>query len=337
MTPAPATRLTPMLKMNVKQSGVALVTVLLVVAIATVMAVSMVQEQQGSIHITRGSLSRAQAGQYALGGEELARQILREDYATGENRDHLTETWASPELHFLFEDGEVDLQITDLQSLFNVNALSSENRFVQVSRQRLVKLLTAVGADPLLADRIQDWIDQDTSARPAGAEDFDYLVYEPPYRAGNTLVQDVSELALLGLEPAVLRQIMPFFTALPEPRTEVNINTASPYIMQALAPELSFEAAGVLVQRREEQDEGFETVQSFLQLPELAGVRVVTNGLSVQSSFFEVRTIVRYQERFSYLTSILHRNHLDGVIRVIYRDFSKNFRPHQVTEEDTDG
>ena len=52
--------------MNVKQSGVALVTVLLVVAIATVMAVSMVQEQQGSIHITRGFLSRGQAGQYAL-------------------------------------------------------------------------------------------------------------------------------------------------------------------------------------------------------------------------------------------------------------------------------
>jgi len=323
--------------MNAKQSGVALVTVLLVVAIATVMAVSMVQEQQGSIHITRGFLSRGQAGQYALGGEELARQILQEDYAEGENRDYLTETWASPELHFQFEEGEVNLQITDLQSLFNVNSLSSENEFVEISRQRVENLLAAVGADPLLSDRIQDWIDEDTSARPAGAEDYDYLVSEPPYRTGNAIVQDVSELGLLGVEPEILQQIMPFFTALPDAQTLVNINTASPYILQALASELSFEAAEVLVQRREEQEGGFETVQAFLQLPELAGVRVVTNGLSVQSSFFEVRTIARYQERFSYLTSILHRNHLDGAIRVIYRDFSKNFRPHQVTEEDTDG
>ena len=326
-----------MCKMNHKQSGVALVTVLLVVAIATVMAVSMVQEQQSSIHITRGFLSRGQAGQYALGGEELARQILHEDHAEGANRDYLTETWANPELHFQFEEGEVNLQITDLQSLFNVNSLSSENELVEIARQRLVNLLTALGADPLLSDRIQDWIDEDTSARPAGAEDFDYLVYEPPYRAGNAIVQDVSELGLLGLEPEILQQIIPFFTALPDAQTLVNINTASPYILQALASELSFEAAGVLVQRREEQEGGFETVQAFLQLPELAGVRVVTNGLSVQSSFFEVRTIARYQERFSYLTSILHRNSLDGTIRVIYRDFSKNFRPQQVTEEDTDG
>ncbi len=326
-----------MRKMNAKQSGVALVTVLLVVAIATVMAVAMVQEQQGSIHITRGFLSRGQAGQYALGGEELARQILQEDYAEGENRDYLTETWASPELHFEFEEGEVNLQIADLQGLFNVNSLSSENALVGVARQRLVNLLSAVGVDPLVTDRIQDWIDTDTGARPAGAEDFEYLGYEPPYRTGNAMMQDVSELGLLGLEQEILQQIIPFFTALPDARSLVNVNTASPYILQALAPQLSFEAADVLVQRREEQETGFETVEAFLQLPELAGVGIVTDGLGVQSSFFEVRTIARYQERFSYLTSILHRNPLDGSIRVIHRDFSKSFRPQQATVENTDG
>ena len=326
-----------MRKMNAKQSGVALVTVLLVVAIATVMVVVMVQEQQGFIHITRGFLSRGQAGQYALGGEELARQILQEDHSEGQNRDYLTETWANPELHFEFEEGEVNLQITDLQGLFNVNSLSSENTLAGIARQRLVNLLSAVGADPRFSDRIQDWIDSDTSALPAGAEDFDYLVYEPPYRTGNAMVQDVSELGLLGFEPKILQQVMPFFTALPDARTIVNINTASPYILQALAPELSFEAVGVLIQRREQQEAGFETVDTFLQLPELAGVSVVTDGLGVQSSFFEVRTIARYQERFSYLTSIFHRNPLDGSIRVIYRDFSKNFRPQQSTVEDTDG
>ena len=326
-----------MRKMNAKQSGVALVTVLLVVAIATVMAVAMVQEQQGFIHITRGFLSRGQAGQYALGGEELARQILQEDHSEGENWDYLTETWANPELHFEFEEGEVNLQITDLQGLFNVNSLSSENTLAGIARQRLVNLLSAVGADPRFSDRIQDWIDSDTSALPAGAEDFDYLVYEPPYRTGNAMVQDVSELGLLGFEPKILQQVMPFFTALPDGETLVNLNTASPYILQALAPELSFEAVDVLIQRREQQETGFETVEAFLQLPELAGVSIVTDGLGVQSSFFEVRSIARYQERFSYLTSIFHRNPLDGSIRVISRDFSKNFRPQQSTVEDTDG
>jgi len=100
---------------------------------------------------------------------------------------------------------------------------------------------------------------------------------------------------------------------------------------------LSFAAADGLIERREEQEAGFETVEAFLQLPELAGLRVVNNGLGVQSSFFEIRTIARYQERFSYLTSILHRNPLDGSIQVISRDFSKNFRSQQAVEEGSDG
>ena len=63
-----------------RQAGVALVSVLLVVAIGTVLAVSMIQEQYASIQISRGYLSRTQANQYALGGEELARQILYADF-----------------------------------------------------------------------------------------------------------------------------------------------------------------------------------------------------------------------------------------------------------------
>ena len=194
-----------------------------------------------------------------------------------------------------------------------------------------------MGADPLLSDRIEDWIDADTSARPAGAEDYNYLVYEPPYRTGNAMIQDVSELGLLGFEPEVLQQIIPFFTALPDAQTLININTASPYILQSLASELSREGAERLAENRDEQEKGFESVESFLRFPELAGLAVNSDGLGVQSSFFEVRTIARYQERFSYLTSILHRNPFDGSIRVISRDFSKNFRPQQAVEEGSDG
>jgi len=86
-----------------RQQGVALVSVLLIVAIATVMAVTMVREQQSAIPTARGYLARGQAMQYALGGEELARQILYEDFAEGTGRDHLTEVWANPELQFEFE------------------------------------------------------------------------------------------------------------------------------------------------------------------------------------------------------------------------------------------
>ena len=322
--------------MKVKQSGIALVAVLLVVAIATIMVVTITREQQVSIHLTRGFLSRGQAGQYALGGEELARQILQEDHADGADRDHLFELWASPNLHFEFEDGEVDLRITDLQGFLNVNSLSSENKAIRVSRQRVINLLLFIGVDPLVADRIHDWIDKDTSSRPGGLEDFDYLVFDLPYRAGNSVMQDISELNLMGLESDTLQLISPFFSALPDPSASINVNTAPSSVLQALSPELSPGSAASLTQRREAQATGFDSVTTFLQLPEFAGIKVATDGLGVQSSFFEVRAIARYQERFSYLTSILHRNLTDGTIRVIYRDFSKKFRPQNATLEDSD-
>ncbi len=312
--------------MRNRQHGVALVTILLVVSIATVMAVAMIREQQAAIQVTRAFLGRGQVNQYALGGEELARQILREDFDEHPERDHLAEVWADPALHFEFEQGEVNLRITDLQGLFNLNGLMESNPRHGVSRQRFINLVNAAGGDPMIADRVQDWLDRDNSVRPTGAEDFDYLAYEPPYRAGNGLMADPSEFFLLGVPPEIQQMLASHLVTLPRVQSGLNINTAPAALIQSLAASLSYEAADALVQRRDEQ-EGFESVAEFLQSSELAGLGVAGDGLGVQSSFFEIRVIARYQDRFGYLTSIVHRHPVTGIMRVIQRDFSRNFRP----------
>lgn len=304
------------------QAGVALVTILLIVAVATVMATTIIQEQRSAIQSARGQFSRGQAHQYALGGEELARQILAEDLQIERERDHLAETWASDELHFEFEEGEVHLQITDLQGLINVNNLSGA--YEVKSRQWLINLLSAHALDPGYADRIQDWIDADTSSRSAGAEDFEYLAQEPPYRAGNTQLVHVSELLLTGMPPEGLLLLSEALTALPQDTSRLNVNTAPAAVIQALSPSLSYDVADSLTRMRDEQ-EGYQTVNEFLQLPELAGLGIDADGLGVQSIFFEVRVIARYQDRFSYLTSVVQRNAVDGTMRVILRDFSRTF------------
>lgn len=314
------------------QAGVALVSVLLVVVIATVLATTIVQEQRASIQTTRGFLQRGQAMQYALGGEELARQILQEDFAEGAGRDHLAEIWASPELHFEFEDGEVNLRISDLQGRVNVNSLDAGNPGLPLARQRMLNLIAAVRGDAAVVDRLQDWIDLDNSVRPAGAEDFEYLALEPPYRTGGKALADVSEVRLLGLEQVTYELLNPVLTALPEPRSDLNVNTASPLALQSLAPGLTTETAESLVMRRDEE-EGFESVAAFLQSSELAGLGIADDGLSVQSSFFEARIVARYQDRFSFLTSILHRDAVNGSMRVIQRDFSRNIFLVSATEE----
>ena len=92
------------------QSGVALVSMLLLVALATVLAAAIVQEQQLVIRAAVTHLDRGQARQYALGGEELARQILHEDYLDGPEKDYLGEDWAAKNLSYDFELGGVNLR-----------------------------------------------------------------------------------------------------------------------------------------------------------------------------------------------------------------------------------
>lgn len=314
------------------QQGVALVAILVVVAIGSVLAVSMIREQQAAIEATRGFLTRGQAMQYALGGEEIGRQILHQDLVDSGGVDHLLEPWANPELSFEYEEGEVLVSITDLQGLINVNGLSQENPAQNVARQWMFLMLDSFGIDTGFVDRILDWMDADTSARAAGAEDFEYLVYDPPYRASNSLFSDVSEIRLLGLPPELFAQIRPYLTAIPSADAPLNINTAPAEVLQSLSQGLTYEASLTLVERRQEQ-EGFESVEAFRQAPELAGLGVDGDGLGVQSSFFEIRTIARYRDRFSYLTSIVHRNPTDGSMRVVQRSYSKNLRPSASGEQ----
>lgn len=62
-----------------RQRGVALITVLLVVAIVTVVCAGLIARQQVSIRSIGNQMQARQAWQYALGGEALARTLLRRD------------------------------------------------------------------------------------------------------------------------------------------------------------------------------------------------------------------------------------------------------------------
>ena len=84
-------------------AGVALITVLLIVVIATVLGVSTAKKQRMTIQSSSHFFSRAQARYFALGGEEFARQILHRDFVNQPQWDSLDEAWAEPNLFFEFE------------------------------------------------------------------------------------------------------------------------------------------------------------------------------------------------------------------------------------------
>ncbi len=81
-----------------RQRGVALLTVLLVVAMASILAVTMLKAQQSLLQRSASVFTQDQAYLYTLGAETLARTVLQEDrdkdQQNGEAQDTLGEDWA---------------------------------------------------------------------------------------------------------------------------------------------------------------------------------------------------------------------------------------------------
>ncbi len=308
-----------------RQRGVALITVMLVVAVVTVVCAGLIARQQLAIRSSANLLTVRQAWHYALGGETLAKAVLRRDLRQGDPRqpvDHLGEEWARPLAPFaLDEAGELRVRIEDPSGRFNLNSLVRGGQANDAAMAQFRRLLLRLEIEQPYAERLQDWLDADQEPSGAsGAEDNQYLLAKPAYRAANQPLGDVSELRLLlGMSEADYRRLLPYVSALPEDAT-LNVNTASALVLSSLADGLTPNVAqGLLAMRG---NEGFLSLESFLKQPALAGLGVQGQGLAVGSQYFQVISEVRVVDRRQVLVSSLQRAE-DGRVRVLARDLGQ--------------
>jgi len=316
------------------QQGVALIMVLLVVSVATILAVAMLNKQNLAIHQTANMLDQSQAYQYALGGEEIARQILHKDLDDETGIDYPGEDWAQVLEPFEYESGEVEIRITDLQGLFNLNSLSVRGAEGEVNRKRFRALLSSLALDGMILDRIVDWIDKNQATEQLGAEDYEYLVMEPPYRTSSNLLVDSSELRLLlDFTEEDYQLLFPNVCVLPDPDTSINVNTAPLNVMRILASGLSEDKSAELIDFRD-YDEGFDDIDEFVRQAGITGEGGINpQGLTVSTQFFQIQVRARYNDRVSNLTSVVQRDPDSGTMKVISRDLGKFFQSVN-TEDD---
>lgn len=98
-------------------------------------------------------------------------------------------------------DGFVDIEMTEMESKFNVNTADSE-----LLRQILTTMGVDAGQISDVADSIQDWVDPDDATKPAGAESDVYQGMTPPYNAKNAPIDDIQELQLIrGITPEMFK------------------------------------------------------------------------------------------------------------------------------------
>ena len=213
-----------------REKGVALITAMIVMALATIVAADLAWDNALDIRRTTMLLYRDQAVQVALGAENWVASILRQDLQDTET-DHLAELWASELPPLPIDGGEVFGVVEDLQGRFNVNNLIDGNGEVhEESLEQFQRLLEALELDPRFAAIAADWIDPDADASfPDGAEDGIYTGINPPYRPPNQLLSNINELAALnGMDKLTFDTLAPHIVALPG-RTNINVNTATPH------------------------------------------------------------------------------------------------------------
>jgi len=315
------------------QAGIALMIVLLVVTIATVLSTAIAKNQSRTIGTASSYFDRAQAYYFARGGETFARQLLFRDFKEQPERDDLTEEWAALDLVFEYEGGEVQIYIEDLQGRFNLNQFVAGDQRTSLLSEKLSLMTAQIGLDPAWMDDLLDYTDVDGEVRLGGAEDYFYLGLDQPFRTSGQPLQDLSEIRMLrSMSSEGYARLSEVLTVTPAMRSNLNVNTAPAIVLQTLASDLSLEQANALIDRRTTA-EGFDTVQAFLQQPELAGLAVKAEGLGVQSSFFKANIKARYENQTLYLTSFIYREPTTGEMTVYKRINNARFTiPLEVSE-----
>ena len=301
-----------------RQRGVALISILLIVALVTALMYHLMTRQALVVAQTRQLVRADQSLAYALGAEAYARQILFDDWNRPASRalDTLTEPWAVPAVPFDIEAGTLELSIEDLDRRFNLNSLAGTA--AAKNTVRFKALLNSLGLDPTVADAWRDWVDGDLEATGFGAEDAAYLVATPPFRTANQPAGSTSEVALLQLlDPDQLTRLMPYVATLPTTELRVNVNTAAAPTLESLSQHVTPAQAESLI----ESDRHFDDTGAVVaEVPEFSDS---IDAMAVVSSYFEIHARAEFDGFRTELTSVVYRDPATGHMTLLSRDFGK--------------
>ena len=297
-----------------QQRGVALITVLLIVALLSASAGRLGFSNQVWLVQTENGAAWLQSRQANRAVQDWAGLILEKD---NNSYDGAGDLWATSLPPVPVGPGFVQGYINDLQGRFNLNNLLDGNgrKVDEAALAQFQRLLRLLALDPAIAEAAADWVDADGQTRGAGgAEDGYYLGLNPPYLAANRPFTDAAELRLIrGLDRGAWLKLNPHVTALPKEgeKTRININTASPEVLAAALP--GWGKPGVALGKARQLSEAtrqapcrkLENCRAAALLP--PGRRTTRKELTVSSSFFLAHTRIDMGRSQSRMETVYRR------------------------------
>lgn len=238
---------------NSQERGVILLLVIWLLALISVVVLSVAQEWRTEALLARNYLAARQAAflaeggvYYAMGKLAEAQLAERQRQVPGIFSEAPVDLWKGDGVshELTLPEGRVIVRATDESGKINLN---------QASEDVLYNLVTSLGFEEQTAravtDSILDWRDRDNVSRPQGGESDYYLSLNPPYVAKNGPFDTVEELFWVrGLDPATFGRLREFFTVQRTGRG-VNINAAPLEVLRSMG--MTTEQAQRVIQARE--------------------------------------------------------------------------------------
>ncbi|WP_206483216.1 type II secretion system minor pseudopilin GspK [Thalassotalea sp. G2M2-11] len=323
-------------------SGVALITVMLVVALAAIIATQMLARLQYQVQRTTNISFNQQAYWYAMGAEAFAKRVLATAFEQEPKVTHLGQIWAQGETTYPVDFGEISGEITDMHSCLNLNALRVINdpnvaaKAEPLAKKAFQELILALNIEGIgdfeaeyMADALSDWLDDDSAIVSAGgAEDNDYSAKEFPYLPANHYLASVNELRVIEhFTVPVIDALKPYVCALPNTDLhQININTIDaekPQLLQGLLAIAETDAEQILAARG---IEGFKETGAFFDLPEVKKLKLTDEQKQqfvVDSEYFKLTAKTNFNTSYFQLNSVLQvaeNNQISVISRTIGRD-----------------
>jgi general secretion pathway protein K len=294
------------------ETGAALLTVLLLVAVMSVIAAAALERLTLATRLTGNATALDQARAYSDAAETVARYRIGDLVRATPGKTTLRGNWLGTPQPLPVPEGSATARVTDGGNCFNLNSVvrgegeetSETNLKIRpIGVQQFQALMQVLGIDPrqaqTVATSLADWIDTDVVPQPGGAEDETYLRMPTPYRTANRFMVDASELrAVNGVTPALYDVLRPWICALPTSQlSPINVNTLlpaqAPLFAMLLPGKLTVDQARQMLAQR--PVDGYGSTHDFWHLPAIVKLTAdteVTQQTKITTRWFRVDIMV---------------------------------------------
>ncbi len=289
-------------KIMQSQSGIALITVILIVSILAAAALELNRSTRTDVYDAANLSDGIRLGYIAKSGFYGAAALLvnaKNDYET------LRDDWAHAEVlsgqsKSFFPDGYFLVRIEDEKGKIPLNKLvagGAVNADIKDMLLRLLRLPEFELQDQKaleIVDAIIDWIDENSDISGMGAESSYYASLPIPYAAKNEPLDCIEELLMIkgitkeifagtGKKPGLIQYVTIYGTG------AVNINTAPKLVLRALSPDMTAALADKMDEYRKKPGNNLSSVNWYKNVPGMEGITIKPELIEmVKSNYFRI-------------------------------------------------